>query len=355
MKKLNRQTHRPLILFFLIVYAHSMQAQIGGIADFEFLHLPVSAKQSALGGTNVSAAGKEVSMFMANPALLRDSTDRHLALSFYNYYADIQNYNLAYTHHFKKTGTWGFGIQYLNYGEFEGYDAFENATGVFQAKDYALTLSHAHQLSVFSLGLNAKFVHSNIETYNATGLLFDIGGAFIHPDKDLVIGLTFKNLGFAFQSYTPQHSFRMPFDVQAGITYKPERMPMRLSVTIHHLHQFDIAYQDPSQRARLDALGNPIEEEISFADKLARHFIIGGEFVLSKNFQLRAAYNFLRRRELRLEQRSGLAGISLGVMLRVKRLEFAYARETHHLAGGVNNFTLTLNTKGLIKKKKVIE
>jgi hypothetical protein len=86
-----------------------------------------------------------------------------------------------------------------------------------------------------------------------------------------------------------------------------------------------------------------------------RHLVIGAELVLSKNLHLRGGYNFLKRRELLLEGYKGMAGLSFGVMLRVKRIEFSYANAAYHVAANVHNFTVILNTKEVVRKKKVVK
>lgn len=343
-------------LFFLIFFISlpKVYAQVGGQTSFDFLNLPTNAKQIALGGTNISAYASDPTMFTANPALLTDSTDQQLAMSHHWYYAGISHLSAFYTRTAGK-GSWGVSLQTVNYGDFDGYDQTGLPTGTFRSRDFALVVAHSRQVNAFRLGVNMKLVQSTIEQYSASGLLFDMGGAFIHPEKDLVVGIALKNIGFSFQNYSESQSFVMPFDAQVGFTYKPERMPLRLSVTYHHLQKFDIAYDDPAISTRIDAFGNVIREDIGFADKLSRHFVIGGEFVLGKSLNLRAGYNFLRRKELQIEDRAGLAGFSFGFMLRIKRLEFAYSRSIYHITGGTSNLTIAVNTRSLFRKKTVIE
>jgi hypothetical protein len=144
----------------------------------------------------------------------------------------------------------------------------------------------------------------------------------------------------------------MPFDVQVGASFKPEHMPLRLSVTAHHLHKFDIVYLDPTQKGVIDLEGNEIKPKKTFADKLGRHFVVGGEFILSKNFHLRMGYNYLRRKELRLQTKSGGAGFSFGFMMRVKSFEIGYSKAYYHVAGGSNYLTVTTNFGRLLKKKE---
>lgn len=331
--------------------------QVGGIATFEFLNLPTHARLIGLGGVNVSSSHKDVNMFMANPGLLVDSLIGLVSFNHYSYFAGVQNNQFAGAMEIGKTGTWGISLQQLNYGEFDSYDEMGENTGTFTANDFALIISHAHRISHFSIGMNLKYAQSRIDSYAASGILFDLGGTFLHPTKDLKVGLVFKNIGFPITDYVEGNtSFVMPFDAQLGFSIKPEKMPLRFSITSHHLHQFlNIAYEDPNQKNKQNGFGENINQDVSFADKLSRHFVIGGEFVFSKNFNLRLGYNFLTRKELQVEQRKGMVGFSYGVMIRIKRFELAYSRAIQHLAGGSNNFTVIVNLKSVFKKKTVIE
>jgi len=351
--------HKLKTLSLIILLACAAQvtvAQVGGQKSFEFLNLPLGTRQTALGGINISSYHNDVSMFMANPALLTDSTDLDLSLGYYNYYAGVQQSALAMSNSFKKLGTWAFGIQYINYGDFEGYDNTGNFTGDFKAAEYSLMISNAQQVANFRLGGTLKLANSSIEAYQATALLLDFGGIFIHPTKDFTVGMVFKNIGFQLSSYIEGQNFEMPLDIQIGATFKPDKMPIRLSVTAHHLQQFDIAYQNSADASQVDIFGQVIEEKISFADKLTRHFVIGGEFVMSKNLNFRVGYNFLQRRELTIENRRGLSGFSLGVMARFKKFEIAYANSVRHIVGGTNNISLTIHTSQFVnRKKKIIE
>ena len=330
-------------------------AQLGGSFSFDYANLPFHAKQIALGGYNISATGQDVNMFLANPALLADSVKDKLSFSYHPYFANASATNLAYAKEFSKAGLWGIGVQNISYGTFDLTDATGAQLGTFKANELLLYLSHARKVNHFSFGASMKFAQSSIENYQSSGVLLDFGGAFIHPTKDLRIGLLVKNLGFALSSYTATEEFEMPLDVQLGISIKPEKMPLRFSLTAHHLQMFNIAYEDPNNIGKVDALGNPIQEEISFADKLSRHFVLGGEFVFSRNLNFRLGYNFLRRRELALDDRQASVGLSWGFMLRIKKLEFSFARSSQFIGEGVNAFTLTLNTKDFFKKKTVIE
>ena len=143
----------------------------------------------------------------------------------------------------------------------------------------------------------------------------------------------------------------MPLDVQLGTSFKPEHLPFRFSFTAHHLQQLDIVYLDPNQRGQLDENGEEIKPRKTLGDKIARHFVVGGELLLSKNLNVRLGYNHLQRRELRLENTSGGAGFSFGVMLRISQFQLDYTHAGYHASGGANYFTIARNLDSLFKKQ----
>ncbi len=331
-------------------------AQLGGKQSFSFLNLAPNSRILGLGGVNLTADSKDVGMFFSNPALVDSTNDRNAQLNFFTLNAGSTYSTLAFQKNLSPNRFLRAGIQYLGYGSFDGFDPLGNSTGSFSAQDYALTVSYAHRISPFTVGVNLKLVGSSIANFSSFGILMDVAGAFIHPKKDLKIALAIKNVGFAFSNYTDLSQFSMPFDAQIGISFRPEKMPIRFSFTAHQLApSADIVYNDPNKKGVIDASGNEIKPSISLFDKVSRRMVFGVEMIASKNFNIRLGYNFLRRKELSEETRRALVGFSFGFMLKVKNIEFNYSRSIQHLSGGINCFALTLNTSSLVKKKKVIE
>ncbi|MBB6612264.1 type IX secretion system protein PorQ [Pontibacter sp. Tf4] len=341
----------PAALLLCLLLSFPLAAQVGGQRAFTFLELPVSAKQAGLGGVNVSSLGHDVNMVTANPALLNPEMDRQLSLSYVGYLADIKQSNIAYAFNHQKLGRWAATINYLNYGDFVQRDASGIEEASFTVNDYTFSLSHARQADAFTIGATAKLAVSTIAGNKSVGFLADVGGLFKHPEKDFTVGLAFKNIGYQLKPFDGGERQAMPFDAQLGASYKPEHMPVRLSLTAYHLYQFDVVYLDPNSKGRLDANGNEIKEEKSVRDKIARHFVAGAEFIFSKNFQVRAGYNHLRRKELRLENASGGAGFSVGAMLRVRAFELNYSSAFYHPAGASHYVTISTDTGTLLKRK----
>lgn len=339
------------ILLLVPVLCGNAFAQTGGKNSFQFVNLPGNAHVAALGGMNVSTYDRDVNMVWQNPALLRDTMARFLSVNYIPFFASVKGGSISYAHKFKKIGTFAAGIQYINYGSMVERDETGNELGTFRPQDLAITVAKSHTIGLFSLGGTLKYVSSVITpAYSSYALMLDAGGIFRHPTRDFTVGLAFKNVGFALKKYNKDASAKAPFDIQLGASYKLEHIPLRFSLTAHHLQKFDIVYLDTTQNKKYDLDGNEVKQKKTFADKALRHFVIGTEFLLSKNLHARLAYNFQRRREMRLEDRSGTAGFSWGVMLRIKAFEFDFSRATYSLAGGKNWITITMDMNRMFGK-----
>jgi hypothetical protein len=340
------------LVYLILLLPLTSLAQLGGRTGYSFLEVPVAARQAAVGGYNVSIRDKDVAMGYSNPALLHDTVHKTVSFTYQPFFADIKKTTLfgAYKLNDDK-GTVSVGLNYFSYGKIDQIDASGNATGaVFSPNEYAVIVGYAKGQGPFSMGANLKYVHSSIETYNASAVMLDFGALYKHPKQQLTVGLTFKNVGFNLNNYVKGQAVNLPFDIQLGATYKPEHMPLRISVTTHHLYKFDIAYNDPSINVKVNLDGTVTPIESTFTDKLLRHFVIGGELLLTKNVHLRFGYNFLMRRELRLQDRSATAGLSWGFMMRVKKFDIGFTRTYYSIKGGSSFFTLGLNINEWIKK-----
>jgi hypothetical protein len=341
---------KNILYVLLLLVSFPTLGQIGGQRAFRFLELPTNARLAGLGGVNVTAQDFDVNLMLANPALLNPLMDKQLSFSHVGYLSDIRQSSISYAHNHDRFGRWGLNLSYLNYGDFVQRDETGLEEGAFTVSDYIVGLTHSSTIDNFTLGATAKLAVSSMAGYKSIATLVDLGGVFKHPEQELYVGLAIKNIGYHLRPFDGGEREPLPFDIQLGVTFKPEHMPLRFSVTAHHLYQFDIVYLDPDQKGVIDAAGNEIKPKKSFVDKLGRHFVVGGELMLSKNFHLRAGYNHLRRQELRIDNRSGGAGLSLGALIRIRSFAFDYSRAFYHLAGASNYFTITTDMGSLFRK-----
>ena len=328
---------------FAVCLTYQGLAQFGGRKSFDFLNVAPSARLAALGGVNVSLADRDLTFFMANPALAGDSLAGFASAGYQFYVADIGQAVLAYSHHFKKIGTLSFGVQHMNYGEITGYDASGFELGSFDSGETALFISKSHQVSNFRVGMNLKTVFSNIAGFRSSAVMVDLGGTFIHPTQELTIGLTFKNLGFVISEYSETSDTQVPFDVQAGATFKPEHMPLRFSLTAYNLSQPGNVYDNPDDE----------NDDASSFDKLMSHITVGTEILFHRNVNVIIGYNFLRQQELRTEA-SGGTGFTIGASLKIKTMDIVMSRSSYSVGNAAYAFTVSTAIDNMIFRKRTL-
>lgn len=347
--------HIRQLLIFILIGCHSLTGfaqAIGGQQIFTFLSLPTHARVAALGGQVASATQPDGLYHLNNPALADSLAEHQFGISFMPYLAAAKYYTLQYGLPIPTKGHWAAGLQYLSYGQFDMTDPAGNNLGTFTANDYALSLTHARTEGNFTLGATIKAVGSSIEMYSAFALMADLGGVWRHPKKQFTFGLVAKNIGYLLRNYNPVTTTELPFDLQAGVTFKPVHAPVRISLTAHHLHRFDIAYNDPNLNITYDLNGNPILNRINVPEKLARHLIVGAELLISRSIHILAGYNHQRRQEGRIQNTGGLAGFSVGAAVQSRGFQLTYARFLYTpIAGGTSQLSLKIDMARWISKK----
>ena len=344
--------HSGLLLLSLALSAATARAQIGGQRTMQFLDLPTNARLAGLGGINVSApAPNDPQAGLSNPALLDTAMAGKLAFSYVNFVRDLGQNSLQYGFRAGRLGTLSAGLTYLNYGTFEGFDESGNSTGTFSAHDYALSLIAARHQGPFVLGATLRLAASAYAANKSSAIAADFGARFQHPTRQLSVGLVVKTVGVQLRAFDGADREPLPFDVQLGVSYKPEHMPVRFSATAHHLYQTDVVYLDPAAKGKLDENNNEIKPKKTLGDKIGRHFTGSAEIILSKNLNVRVGYNYLRRRELRLENVSGGAGFAFGAMLKAGAFQLEFTRALYGPAGGGSYLTLVSDLHRVFRKK----
>jgi hypothetical protein len=344
------------LITFIALFSGICKAQIGGNYTFAFLNLQPSARIASLGGHNISAADADVNMGYQNPALLNAAMNNQVSYNIVNYFTDIQYGYTAYAHHVKKVGTFAAGMQYINYGKFDGRDEAGLQTGIFTASERCFHISYAYAYSKqVSFGINAKYVTSNLGGYKATGLMADLGANYKSKDSLFDAAVVFKNVGAQLTTYTANNTEPIPYEFMAGLSYKPKHAPIRFSMTGNHLNTMQTTFLNPNKPKKYSLeTGEEIPDKISGAYKVFSHITFATEFLLGKNVQLRFGYNPRRAREMALEGVRSATGFSWGFGFRVKRFLFSYGSAQYFMGQSTNLFSFAVNLDKLklpIKKK----
>ncbi len=311
-------------------------------SSYVFLNVPGNARLAGLGGVNVSLRDRDVNFFFSNPALAGDSLAGWGSAGYHVYVADIRQSTFAYSIPLGKPGALQFGVRHMDYGVIEGFDASGSPLGEFTSNETAVVVSKSHTIANYRFGITIKGVFSSIAGFRSTALAFDAGGVFIHPEQDLTVGLVVKNIGVVLSEYSPIGSAALPFDVQAGITFRPEHMPVRFSFTVYDLVDVDDRYYDPA------------EEEPRTLDKVLRHINFGAELLLHRNFSILAGYNFRRHKELKLEEAGGGAGVTVGFSARIRQFEFTLSRSSYIVGTAAYNITLAADINRMLTRRQIL-
>lgn len=341
----------------------SVWGQIGGKTVYEFLRTPHSARLAALGGYQISVRDGDIAMAYQNPAVLNRLSHHQIGFQQSAYLGNIGHGYLGYGYHLptKTPLTMHAGIQYISYGKMPLTLPDGTTAGEFRASEYALNVGAAYQPNErFSVGANFKTVLSYLESYNSTGWAMDIGALYEDTSKNIAVALTLRNAGSQFTTYNRDHRMEpLPLDLQLGFTHRLKYLPLRLGIVAHHLHRWNILYDDPNQQQNQSLLGNQAPKNnkaAKFFDNFFRHFIFNFEFLIGKRGReflfLRFAYNHYRRGELSVKGIVGMSGFSGGLGVRIRNFRIDYGIASYHVAGAAHYFGLSMDIKPFLKSNK---
>lgn len=311
---------------------------------YEFASIPASARVAALGGVPLAITEPDLGIAATNPAFLPYIENQKVAADYVNYISDISIGHASYCFtNSRVPGTMAVGVQYLNGGRNTRYDVYGNEAGSFSTNEYAFHLSYGRRFdSCFAIGATLKPVLSFVAGYSSVGLMADISASYTFNDGRTATSAMLRNAGSQLTAYN-EHYGRVPFEVLIAVSHQLEHAPFRLSVVLQQLQKYRLNADsdnlaEPGSEVERDNITLP-----SFADNILRHCIFGVEAFPGKPVNLRAGFNYQRRQELKLKDAPGLAGISLGFGLRLKRFSVEYAHARYTLAGSSNHFSVVVN------------
>jgi hypothetical protein len=277
---------------------------------YSFLRNDVSARAAGLAGSVISMTD-DPSMLFYNPASLPTLNGPEASAGFFKHLLDINSGYVVYGQEIRDVGHFGVGILYTNYGSFDRIDDLGNIQGTFTASDLSFELGYGTALDEnFYAGGGLEFISSSIAGYSSSGLAANAGILYVIPDKMIALGLSVRHIGAQLSTYAGVRE-SLPVDLTIGGSIVPRGLPLLLNVNFHKLN----------------------EDVGSFADRF-RSFTVGGEFTLSKAFQVRVGYDNSRRKDLKTGTTAGLAGFSGGIGLVVSRYKIDYALSS---LGGIGN------------------
>jgi len=343
-------------LLSVLLFSHA-SGQIGGEHTYTFLTLANSARIAGIGGNSLAVMDNDVTLALANPSLITSEMHNQLALSYVNYFTGNNIGYAMYSRTFNKAGSFVAAIQFSDYGKIQGADAAGNLTGNITAGEYAMSIGWGRLLSEnFSIGANAKLIYSHLDIYNSFGIAVDVAGSYFTKDKLFMASVIARNIGSQIVPYRAGHYESLPFELQVGLSQGLKHLPLRFHLLFTNLQKWDLSYVDANDpNNQVDPYTGEINEKSGiskFADNLMRHIVFGGELTIAKVFSIRLGYNYGRRQELKLYERTGLSGFSYGFGFRVKMFNFSYTRATYQAGSPNPNYvTIAVNLNQFSRKQ----
>ncbi|MBQ9645136.1 MAG: type IX secretion system protein PorQ [Prevotella sp.] len=277
---------------------------------FNFLRLPVSAHVAALGGDNISIQEDDASLVFHNPSLAGMVTDRTINLNMMTYMQGALTGSASFVRAVGDRGTWGVQGRFMSYGEMKEMTYMGEQTGTFSAKDIALGGTFAYGLTEhISGGITAKLVASYIGQYSSLAAAVDLGLSYYDPESEWSIGAVARNLGGQLTAYEDDFE-RMPLDVQVGVSKRLVGSPLRFSVTMVRLNDWQYG--------------------------LGKHLVVGADLLLGEQFYVAAGYNPMRAAEMKIASADGEsshgAALSIGAGMQLERLKLNVAYAKYHVS-----------------------
>lgn len=263
---------------------------------------------------------------------------------FNSFYAGINAFHLSVGYRQEKLKTnFSWGLTYFDYGKVAETDASENVLGNLKPTDWVMEVAASRSyLQKWNYGASLKFISSNYGIYRSNGIAMDAGVLFKDSVNLFSASLVAKNMGYQIKKYAGTEAQELPFDLQAGISKRLKEAPLSFSFTAHHLHQFDIRYNDTVFNNE-----NGLNKSGKFTfDNIFRHFVFAVQAYPIPQIEFTAGYNHLRRQELNISNTTnGLNGFSLGLGVLVKKIQVRYARTYYqnNTAFSQLGLNLTLN------------
>lgn len=188
--------------FGFLAYAASDQVGTSGAA---FLKMGQSVRAASLGGSFVALADDPSAIFY-NPAGLQLSGYSRFSFTQTNWLINSSYSTICYSRPLGLNDSWGFAISTVSFGGMQETTTTARAgTGRFFTPGSVLgVISWARNTPWAYLGVNAKFMQQNIDTYQESGLGFDLGILTRTPLENIRLGASLLNLGWSGEKALPQ-------------------------------------------------------------------------------------------------------------------------------------------------------
>ena len=318
-----------LIASFLILFISTelAVAQSNTSSVFRFLEVTPTARSAGLGGNHVGIFDADFSLMHVNPAYLNAENTGSISASYINFLADANMGFSSGAYNIDHIGTFGLGIRFVGYGEFDQLDENGNNLGNFSANDISITGAYSKSISPnFKAGAAVDYIHSSYANFRSSAISVSAGLLYQDSTSNFSAGIAVRNLGAQITKFEERRE-PLPLDVSVGISKKPEAFPFHLSFTLRQLNNWDLRTFGESEKPEL-------------LDNLFRHMLFGAEADIGENMQVRLGYDHYLHEQTKTGQTFDLAGMAIGVGFNFKSMTFDVSRNSYSKLGGITRLSI---------------
>jgi hypothetical protein len=192
-----------------------------GTKNFEFLRVPVAARQGAVGGA-LTALSDDVGALSWNPAGLSRVESSQALAAYMNFPEGVQAGLVAVGGRLQNGWDLAVALKYLSYGSMTlttPADPTGQRSDTFGASDIGLTVAGAYPLtSGLRVGIGTTYISGSIESYNASAVGLDAGLLLDLPAEGLCLGASLKSLEIVGSSFY-EEDISLPTEGRIGIGF----------------------------------------------------------------------------------------------------------------------------------------
>jgi hypothetical protein len=292
-----------------------------GTTAANFLKIPVGPRQVGMGDQGVSLADDAFSLSY-NPASISLLNYQEAAFMHTQWVEGVSQKYLAYVHPKLGPGNLGAGINLVQVGSFQGYDANGAKAESVSAQDLLFSLAYAGRVwgaknpqegLGLSAGLSLKFLRERLENNSASAYAGDVGLLCYFPLKTVSMkaGLAAQNFGSKLGYYENQG-----------------RLPRTLAFGLSGLGRI---WGDPATLAveMRKAVDNGVD------------LSVGGEYWVNSLLAFRLGYRF---------QHDLGPGLRAGIGLKIKIVQFDYGMSPMGAMGITHRAGITIRFGAPVEK-----
>jgi hypothetical protein len=194
--------------------------QLGHAATYDFLNIGISARSNAMGGS-FCAISHDINTIKWNPAGLNGIQKGMFSSSILLYTKAGVKFGEVQYGFGKGRNTFGFGLNYVNYGSIERRGENNEDLGVFTPMDISFQSGFSRSLSEdLTAGIGVKLVYERIDSFVSYGAGGDIGLQYLMRERNVTIGLSLRNMGKEFKAHDEEKG-TLPLSITGGFSFHP--------------------------------------------------------------------------------------------------------------------------------------